>query len=104
MAHINYMQEGKAPVGAHLAVLTGMDGELGLWTALPPGSMFAVVLDPSDSQKGIIPLILKKVTRNYIDFQCCASPDCPKRIHRYRVRYEGKHRGETRMMASEGEG
>ena len=79
-----------APPQPHLAILT-QEHEVPEFQAIPIGSVIAIVLDPKDMQRGILPLALMHVGKSRLLFRCpCGQDTCDRKVV-FNATWSGQH-------------
>ena len=80
------LPESIRPGEAHLGLLVG-DGEV---LAIPRGARMMLIIDPTRAD-GIIPLVLSKVTKKFIEFFSVSSNPKNSRRVRFVAQWSGQH-------------
>lgn len=88
--HHHAPQDIEAPKEPHLALFTNEDGAP-IFKGLPRGAVLAVVTDPRDPVRGIIPMAIVRVGPKRLEFQCpCGAGNCTRR-YVFNVTVSGIH-------------
>lgn len=88
----------EAPKQAHLAVVTEADGRA---MAIPPGAVMYIIIDPTRPEK-IIPLVLHKVTKKFIEFYAPTSDKTSTRKVRFVAQWSGDYKSPTKDAIQDG--
>lgn len=78
---------GDAPKEPHLVLMTGQDEGM----AIPPGAVLCIVESALKVNGGVVPLILKKVSKTRLTFRCaCMQKGCTREV-KFEAKWLGAH-------------